>query len=245
MLEETEIIVVVDGFIEESGDVIEKHPGVSFVDLQTNHGMQYAINYGAMLASGNLVLVINDDNVFGKDWDDILEAEASLEFGEGRDRWCLTVDQVEPTGPSMFRFHIHDLGKNPDEFDYDKWLTLERNISEEESSHTHRTYNGQIFPFLMTRSHYLAVNGLDTFFNSPNVCDWDFFMRLEILGFEFSRIHSTHLYHFGSVATKKNADANVFREKETKARGEFMVKWGFEPYNHPGSNAKIPAGTWL
>ena len=69
---------------------------------------------------------------------------------------------------------------------------------------------------------------------------WDFFLKLELLDFAFPRIHSLHLYHFGSVSTKKNAESATFREKEQIAMEQYMWKWGAPPYNQADLNSKVP-----
>jgi GT2 family glycosyltransferase len=100
--------------------------------------------------------------------------------------------------------------------------------------------DGHIFPFVIKKKHYMAVGGFDTFYNSPNICDWDFFLKLELLGFTFPRTHNLHLYHFGSVSTKKNAENVMFRTKEHAAIEQYTWKWGTPPYNNPEINSKLP-----
>jgi glycosyltransferase involved in cell wall biosynthesis len=235
------ILVIVDGYFDESRTALAKYPNVRYLELEHNQGMQAAINLGVMQAETEYVFVINDDNVMPAEWDTRLVTEInrmSIHSDErGRGRWCLTVDQVEPTGPSMFEFTIHDLGHTTETFQYDEWLRYERHIAEG-SGHTDDT--GHIFPFVIAKRYYLAVGGLDTFYGSPNVCDWDFFLKLELLGFAFPRTRALRLYHFGSVATKKNAESATFKAREANAFAEYQFKWGVPPHNVPRTNSKLP-----
>ena len=74
---ENEIIVVVDGFIEESQEVLDKYKdNIKVLDLGSNQGMQSALNLAVMNATNEKILIVNDDNVFSKDFD--LEIEAQL-----------------------------------------------------------------------------------------------------------------------------------------------------------------------
>ena len=231
LLNDTQIIVIVDGFIEESKEVLSKYPEVSILELEENKGMQYALNYGVAQASNEFVFIINDDNVMPRNWDVGL-----LYCLDKCEKNCvLTVDQVEPVGPGMFNFDVHDLGQTADTFQYDEWLNYEYQIQSSEEKK-----DGHIFPFVIQKKYYMAVGGFDTFYNSPNICDWDFFLKLELLDFVFPRTKMMHLYHFGSIATKKNAESTIFKQKEQQAFSDYEWKWGAKPTNQSGSNSKLP-----
>jgi hypothetical protein len=65
-----EIIVAVDGFIEESQDILDKYKDdISVLDLVQNQGMQQALSLGVMNATNKIILIVNDDNVFCMGWD--------------------------------------------------------------------------------------------------------------------------------------------------------------------------------
>ena len=71
-----EIIVAVDGFIEESKSVLDKYKSnIEILDLGENQGMQTALNLAVMNATNEIICVINDDNVLSKDWDIVIEKE--------------------------------------------------------------------------------------------------------------------------------------------------------------------------
>lgn len=238
-MKETEVIVVVDGFFEESEAVLDKFKGISVLPLEQNMGMQYAINLGVMQATNPYVFVVNDDNVFPVQWDIRLASQIDLlqktSYTDG-DRWVMTVNQIEPTGPSMFNFHTLDLGRDVDTFQYERFLDEEPKFALNFIEAT----GGGIFPFLIEKKWYMAVGGMDTFYDSPNICDWDFFLKLELLSFRFLRTHNLNLYHFGSVSTKKNAERSDFVQRESAAASTYFWKWGAAPSNTPGTNSKLP-----
>jgi GT2 family glycosyltransferase len=233
------ILVIVDGYFEESQKVLEKYPNVLYLDLGENRGMQYALNVGVMQSDTDYIFIINDDNVMPKNWDTVVihAFELAESVGDVADRVVLTVNQIEPSGPGMFNFPVIDLGQTASTFQYDKWLEVETKMSNNQTA-----WDGHIFPFMMKKKYYMAIGGFDTFYNSPNVCDWDFFLKLELLGFEFPRTRRLHLYHFGSVSTKKNAESQKFREREQAAFAEFEFKWGAPPFNGVNNTKINPSG---
>lgn len=236
VLDSTRIVVTVDGYVEESESVMDKYPQVTFLPLEQNMGMQYALNLAVMQAETEYMFVVNDDNVFPTQWDsrlaDVIMAEEHSKYPQN---WVLTVNQIEPTGPGMFNFPVADFGQTLETFQYETYLKSEPTFA----SNTVTT-DGHIFPFVIRKKHYMAVGGFDTFYDSPNICDWDFFLKLELLGFTFKRTHALHLYHFGSVSTKKNAESTTFRTREMAAMEQYIWKWGTSPYNAPYTNSKTP-----
>jgi GT2 family glycosyltransferase len=232
---DTQILTILDGYVDESKPILDKYPNTQYLELEQNKGMSYALNVGVMQAETELVFIVNDDNVLPRHWDTRIVSAFKSTDKYTNIGHVLTVDQVEPTGPSMFNFPVMDLGQTVETFNYKAWLDYE-----EASAMDLTKTDGHIFPFVMQKKHYLAMGGFDTFFNSPNVVDWDWFMRLELMGFSFPRTRKVRLYHFGSVATKKNAESQQFRNREAQAFAEYQFKWGAMPYNKPNSNEKIP-----
>lgn len=228
-----EIIVIVDGFIEENQWVIDKYKdGVLFLEFDENRGLQTAINFGVYNSTNDKILIVNDDNVFPRDWDGILE-QYDVE------NVVVTPNQIEPTGPGIFGFPVKDFGRTSDTFRFDEYIEWEQSIRKDED-----TPDGEIFPFMISKKNYMIVNGFDTMYESPFICDWDFFLKLEMLGNKFLRSHRLHFYHFGGKATKNrddNTDENKFRIGERDAYNVFEYKWGFKPQNGI-DNSKKPNG---
>ena len=246
--EDTEIIVVVDGYPEESEAVLAKYDGISVLNLPQNMGMQYALNLGVMNATNEWVFILNDDNVFGKEWDTLMMAGVAhlklagvFTIGD-IENTCIQINQVEPT-PSIFDFVTKDLGRTASDFKYDEWLEFEPTIAQPE----HYTPNGRLFPFLLTKKWYQTVGGFDTFYKSPFWVDCDFWLKLELIKrIKFCRWHGCHLYHFASAATKGRGDAEAqsFIRSEPLAADTFGYKWGFIPNvmesSKSNNNSKLP-----
>ena len=231
---DNEIIVVIDGFVDESQWVIDKYKNkVGFLEFPENRGMQQALNFGVYNASYEKIVIVNDDNVFPHKWDEILETYDVTDT-------IVTPNQIEPTGPGIFNFPVKDFGQNADDFCYDDFILFEQSIRKDED-----TPDGEIFPFMISKRNYMVVGGFDTLYNSPFICDWDFFLKLEMLGNKFIRSHKLHFYHFGSKATKnrdtEKQDENMFKSSEVEAYQMFEYKWGFVPQNG-FNNSKKPIG---
>tara|TARA_B000000475_G_scaffold9416_1_gene8504 strand:+ start:10233 stop:11030 length:798 start_codon:yes stop_codon:yes gene_type:complete len=224
-----EIIVAVDGFIEESKHVLDKHrEHIKILDLGANQGMQQALNLAVMNASNEIIFIVNDDNVFCSDFDDVI-------LNNVKEKSVLTLNQIEPTGPSMFDFPEYDFGRNPKDFEYSKFIEYEKTIKNNKL-----TVDGGIFPFAMYKKEYMIVGGFDVMYQSPFICDWDFFLKLDLNGIGFVRTHEAHLYHFGSTATKNGNEGEKFRATEGPAAQLFMYKWGIAPqlFNNLSHNPK-------
>ena len=226
-----EIIVAVDGYYDESKDILEKYKdNISVLDLGHNQGMQQALNLGVMNATNEIIFIVNDDNVFCTGWD-----TAIVESLKDKEKTVLTLNQIEPTGPGIFNFPVKDFGSNPKEFKYDEFIKYEKLIKKSEL-----TIDGGIFPFAMYKKYYMAAGGFDTMYQSPFICDWDFFLKLDLNGIGFTRTHEAHLYHFGSSATKNGNEGEMFKATEGPAAQLFMYKWGIAPslYNNLSHNPK-------
>ncbi len=215
---QNEIIVAVDGYIEESQHVLDKYKQyIQVLDLGVNQGMQMALNLAVMNANNECIVIINDDNVLCKDWDTVIGDQIKPGF-------VFTVNQIEPTGPGIFNFPVKDLGKTPKEFKYEEFLEYEQTIRKNQL-----TLDGGIFPFVISKKDYMIVGGFDTLYDSPFICDWDFFLKLDLNGIQFYRMNHIHFYHFGSAATKNGKEGDKFKQTESPAAQTFIYKWGINP----------------
>ena len=217
VVDSTEILVVVDGYVEESQSILDKYKGkIKVLPLEQNQGMQMALNLGVFNAINENIMIINDDNVLCIGWDSIWK---DVKEGE-----AITINRIEPTGPGIFNFPVKDFGRNPSEFDYDGFMEYETSLEAKED-----TPDGGIFPFILKKKNYMMVGGFDTLYQSPFICDWDFFLKLDLAGVTFKRSHEYHFYHFGSAATKNGKESDKFKATENPAAHTYIYKWGMVP----------------
>jgi glycosyltransferase involved in cell wall biosynthesis len=230
---ESELICVIDGFPELYESIIlsyQENPYVHFVINPQNKGMPFSINIGAYYAHHSWLLILNDDNVFPKEWDRVLLDKMTQNV-------VISPNQIEKQN-SIFNFITHDFG-SVDDFRYREFLETEPSFRTTEEL----TNDGEIFPFCISKKLFMSVGGFDLIYPSPFVCDWDFFLKLELLNITFVRTRNLNFYHFGSIATKKSTDTNdasIFISSEQIASTIFAQKWGFAPYIHRPSNSHKP-----
>ena len=221
-----EIIVVVDGYYELNKPVLDKYPKVNVLDLGSNQGLSVATNWGVYNATHDYILVVNDDNVFPRNWDEKLTPFKQQGI-------VVSANQIEPN-PSMFsQFIIKDLGKSPDEFDLETYWEFE------DTQYKQSELNGSTLPFMMNKYDYLAVGGWDIMYPSPHVVDWDFFLKCEYAGYLMKRVY-INFYHFAGVATRKTPEQSAESTlKEQLAHKFFATKWDSKAEHNPITNSKL------
>lgn len=231
-----QIIVVVDGFVNESEHILKKYSNqINVLALPQNQGMQRALNLGVSNADNEVIFIVNDDNVFCKHFDITIIEDLKKES-------VLTLNQIEPTGPGIFNFPVKDFGDSPSSFNYESFIEYELTLRKDT-----QTLDGGIFPFAIYKKFYMAVGGFDISYQSPFICDWDFFLKLDLIGIKMSRTHKAHMYHFGSSSTKNGKEGEKFKMTEGPAAEYFYYKWGHPPRlyrnnSHNPKNGKVIKG---
>ena len=219
-----QFIVVVDGFLDENRTVLEKYRDrIDVLPLEQNVGLARATNLGVYNARHEIVLVVNDDNVFPPKWNERLLED----FNHNR---CLSPNQVEPR-PSMFpQFIIEDL-EGPDTLNLGLFYGKhERDYYQDKIERT-----GSTLPFMVTKQNYLRVGGWDESYPGHWVVDWEFFMKLELAGLDMYRTYKVNMYHFGSVATASPEKMKA----EQECHEWFKYKWGQYAKHNPTTNSKL------
>lgn len=232
---ENEIIVVLDGYASESHVVLSKYStfNLNVVEFEQNRGQQIAHNTGVTLTTNEHVLIVNDDNVFPPNWDTNLNAY--LKFYPDA---VWTPNQIEPA-PSMFRsFITRDFGTTPSTFDYEAFCEF---AGRKVGTSIPIGEDGQTWPLLIRKRHYMMLGGIDVSFPSPAVADWDFFFRCELAGLHCRRASGVAFYHFAGSATKSTPERALFHaNKERESFEYFAWKWGDYP-KLDQNNGKVPA----
>jgi GT2 family glycosyltransferase len=223
-----EIIVVVDGFYDLNKEVLEKWKNdILILKLEQNVGLCRGTNLGVYNASNDIILIVNDDNVFPQDWDTILEDVYHPDY-------IIAPNQIEPY-PSMFnQFVIEDLGRNPKTFDLKKFWEYSSKVSSHLIEDT-----GSTLPILMSRNKYIALGGWDENYELGVVADWDFFLKCKLMGLYMMRIYNCHFYHFVSLSTNDTKEKKMKRQEiELNGHEYAKYKWGDYIKHSPSNNLK-------
>ena len=161
-----EIIVVVDGTYDINKDIIKKYENqIKTLILPENVGLCRSTNLGVYNASNELILIVNDDNVFPYYWDKELLKDYTPNS-------VISPNQIEPT-PSIFpQFHIKDCGRDPKTFSLENYWKYEeplRGLFPDET--------GSTLPIFMSILDYLRLGGWDESFPGGWVVDFEFFLK--------------------------------------------------------------------
>jgi glycosyltransferase involved in cell wall biosynthesis len=224
-----QIIVVVDGFLDINRSVIEKYLNkILVVNIEQNVGTCRATNIGVYHAIYDKILIVNDDNVFPEKWDEILEKDYDPNS-------VLTPNQIEPF-PSIFhQIHIHNMGRDPKTFDLLGFWNYAKDISKNLIDN-----NGCAFPFLISKINYLKIGGFDENYPSPSgfVSDWDFFLKCLLNNMKMIRSYKCHFYHFVSLSAKSKEQESKAQQYERLCHEYGRYKWGSYIKHNPINNQK-------
>jgi len=225
-----QIVVVVDGFYDINKEVLEKYAEyIDVLNLEENVGTCRGTNLGVYNASMDKVLIVNDDNVFPKNWDINLEKAYQPNS-------VLTPNHIEPI-PSIFRqFNIKNLGRDPKTFDLNAFWEYEASISKDVVEET-----GSTPPMYMSKMDFLKIGGFDESYPSPSgfVADWEFFLKCEMNGMKMLRTYGCHFYHFVSLSAKTADQEKLAKEYEMNCHEYFRYKWGTYAKHNPENNSKL------
>ena len=219
-----QIIVVVDGFYDVNKEVLEKYAkSIEILTLDDNVGLCRATNLGVYNAKYELILIVNDDNVFPLGWD----VELLKDYVPNA---VISPNQIEPT-PSMFKqFHIRDCGRDVKTFSLENYWKYEeplRGLFPDET--------GSTLPIFMSKVDYLRVGGWDENYEQGMVADWDFFLKCQLSGMKMLRTYNSHFYHFASSSV--NGDKR--RNAEVQGHEYAKYKWGSYIKHNPTNNLKF------
>jgi glycosyltransferase involved in cell wall biosynthesis len=219
-----QIIVIVDGFYDLNKSVLDRYKeDIDVIILEENQGLSRAINIGVYNAKYDKVLIVNDDNVFPKNWDNNL-------LSSFQPRSVLSPNQIEPNRSMFKQFHIKDLGKTIIDFNLDDFTEYAESIKQGEVEE----HCGSTLPFMIEKRDFIRLGGWDE--NYPTngvVADWDFFLKCNMSELNMSRTYNCHFYHFAQIATGTQRQLTEMQGHEYA-----RYKWGSYIKHDPESNLK-------
>lgn len=242
-LEEIEVCLYGDG----GGDVPEKHLQ-KCMEFMSQRGVRHncfynpqnlgntpALNRAIDLASGQWIMVCDDDCVFPANWLERIRHE--LTHKTVLSLLCIEPDVGGHRPASCFI--PHNLGLDPEKFDLDALNNLNSKLSIGEIE------VGVNYPFLIERDILLSLGKGDERFKGP-YHDPDLFLRFRNAKLRLIRSRATALYHFSGMSMRfsENVPAVVtspdqkppkrtkslrWLRLENDARMVFIKKWGAKP----------------
>jgi len=220
----TEILVVVDGLFEINKHVLEKYKDkIRVIINKDNLGLSESLNIGVINSYFKKILIINDDNVAPKYFD----SELINEYNRLKEKsvgLVLTPNQIEPRSSVFKDFIEKDLGKEPKNFDLDKFTECELSFRK-----PHSNFNGSTLPIFMEKIDYFKIGGWDSNYpKNGSYADWDFFLRCTLNEYFLMRTFRINFYHFVSFSNK---DKNNLGKNERLGSIYSNKKWG-KPIEH-------------
>lgn len=206
-----EIIVVDNGSSDRTLELCQRE-AVTFISLPENLGFPAACNIGLKVASGDALLLLNNDVLVASNW--LTNMLACLNSHD-------QIGIVGPysnyvSGPQMLNIpftNLDDMAKKLNRPNPKKWLKTERIVG---------------LCFLFKRTLMNEIGLLDEQFSPGHYEDDDYCLRAKLAGYHNMIAGDVFIYHHGSVSFRKQGEEQM-NQLIANNRQKFINKWGFVP----------------
>ena len=187
-----------------------KSQQLDFSYSKENAGVCYGFNAPSTLATGERIVLSDDDFYFAPGWDIALLEEV---LTVGHDYFCISGTMIEHTlSRNSCALAPYDFGKTVQDFDEQKFLREFDKIPFQDWS------GSNWYPLVLHRSLWNLIGGLSTEFSPGMGSDPDMMMKLWHAGVRYYKgVSRVRVYHFGSKTT-----ARIIRNN---ANRQFLEKW--------------------
>jgi len=198
--EEVEIILVDNASTDGTADYLATLGGVGVIGNSENRGFAGACNQGIRAASGEWIVVMNNDVILSSGWLEGLWSAAR--------RWGL--DMVSPA--IREGEHNYDIEENA------------RTLTERMNGVIRRGMVSGIC-FMTHRKVFDAIGLFDENFRIGQYEDKDLFLRAVRAGFRLGTVGNAFLHHFGSITQKSVKRSGAGKQYALENRAYFIRKW--------------------
>lgn len=209
-----EIIVVDNGSSDETIGWCRAE-GIDFVSLPVNRGFPVACNYGLQAASGDTLVLLNNDTVVSHRW--LVNLQACLHSSQKIGIVGPMTNYVSGAQQSDLAYdtldQFHDLANRLNRHDPSLWRRTDRIVG---------------LCMVFRRQLMERIGLLDERYSPGHYEDDDYCYRAKLAGYELSIAGDTHIHHVGS-ASFKQTDAEELSKLVERNHQIFMDKWGFDP----------------
>jgi len=195
-----ELILVDNASSDGTVDYLQTVPGLVLIANQENRGFAGACNQGIQAASGEWIVVMNNDVILSQGWlQGLLSAAAEYRL-----------DMVSPA--------IREGSRN-----YDLEAYAEELTSRMRSVVRSGTVNG--ICFMAHRRVFETIGVFDENFRIGQYEDKDLFLRARLAGFRLGTVGAAFIHHFGSITQKAVGARRETRDYALANKAYFSRKW--------------------
>jgi GT2 family glycosyltransferase len=219
-----ELIVVDNGSGEELlsylDQLTDRFPFIRVVRNETNRGFAAANNQGLALATGDRLVLLNNDTIVPHGWLRRLVRH-------------LDDPRVGAVGPVANR-----VGNEAQiQTSYRTYAEFERFAREHTDGHAGRCFEIPMlvmFCFAMRRETHEQIGPLDVQYEIGMFEDDDYAVRLRLKGYRLVCAEDVFVHHFGGVSLGSLLTSGQFHDLLTANRERFRRKWGidWQPHRH-------------
>ncbi|GMN99927.1 glycosyltransferase [Parageobacillus thermoglucosidasius] len=206
-----EIVIVDNHSTDGTVEWLKQQNNIKVIFNKENLGFPKGCNQGIKIATGENILLLNNDTIVTKNWLDNLLA-------------CLySSDDIGAVGPvTNSAAYYSTIPVNYTSIDEMHQFAASYNVADPNKWEERLKLIG--FCMLIKREAIDKVGLLDERFTPGNFEDDDYSVRLRKAGYRLILCKDTFIHHYGSVSWKKNVNAysKVLTENEKK----FKEKWG-------------------
>ncbi|TVX96099.1 glycosyltransferase [Cohnella terricola] len=209
-----EIIVIDNQSTDGTVEWLHKQPDIRAIYNDTNLGFPKGCNQGIEIATGDNILLLNNDTIVTKNWlnnlTDCLYSDDKIGAVGSVTNNC-SYSQSIPVSYSTLE-EMQAFGAEYNERKTEKWEERIKLVG---------------YCMLIKNSVVKEIGLLDERFTPGNYEDDDYSHRIRSAGYKLMLCKDTFIHHFGSTSFRDDADH--FRALlQTNAR-KFEEKWGFNP----------------
>lgn len=210
-----EIIVVDDGSTDGTADYC-RQAGLMFITKTFNSGFPQSCNLGMMLASGDVIVLLNNDVIVSKGWLDNLLAALFAD------------ERTGIVGPIT----NYASGKQQVHHDYDNLEQFHRIASEvnQRDSKKHIRVKRIVgLCFVMKREVMNTVGLLDERFSPGHYEDDDYCLRARLKGYDIVICGDVLVHHYGSSSFCEHGE-HALQQLVYRNYERFKEKWNLDPH---------------
>lgn len=209
-----ELIVVDNHSTDGTVEWLKEQNDIKCIFNEFNAGFPRGCNQGIEAATGDNILLLNNDVIATENW---LQNLVNALYSDP------TIGAVGPVTNSAAYYSTIPVSFNT----FDEMQSFAKNYNITDSNEWEERVKLIGFCLLIKREVIEKVGLLDELFSPGNFEDDDYSFRIQLAGYKLLICKDTFIYHYGSQSWKEKPDEyySLLKENEHK----FSRKWGFNP----------------